>query len=37
MRNLLAFKLTSLKLLDTLSAPLKEVMSDVTQQDANNI
>ena len=37
MRNLLAFKLTSLKLLDTLSAPLKEVMSDVTQQDAHNI
>ncbi len=37
MRNLLALKLTSLKLFDTLSAPLKEVMSDVTQQDAHNI
>jgi hypothetical protein len=30
MRNLLAFKITSLKLIDTLSAPMKEVMSDVT-------
>jgi len=30
MRNLLAFKINSLKLIDTLSAPMKEVMSDVT-------
>ncbi len=34
MRNLLAFKLTSMKLLDTLSAPMKEVLSDATQLDA---
>jgi hypothetical protein len=37
MRNLLSFKLKSLKLIDTLSAPMKEVMSDLTQQDAHNI
>ena len=37
MRNLLSFKLKSLKLIDTLSAPMKEVMSDLTQQDAYNI
>jgi hypothetical protein len=37
MRNLLSFKLTSLKLLDTLSGPMKEVLSDATQQDAHNI
>jgi hypothetical protein len=37
MRNLLAFKITSLKLIDTLSAPMKEVMSDLTQHDAHDI
>jgi hypothetical protein len=37
MRNLLAFKLTSLKLLDTLSAPMKEVRGDANQQDAQDI
>ena len=37
MRNLLAFKLKSLKLLDTLSAPMKEVLSDATMQDAHDI
>lgn len=37
MRNLLAFKLKSLKLFDTLSAPMKEVMSEVTKDDANDI
>jgi EF-hand domain pair len=37
MRNLLALKLTSLKLLDTLSAPLKEVLSETTHQDAKDI
>jgi hypothetical protein len=37
MRNLLAIKLTSMKLLDTLSAPMKEVLSDATQLDAQDI
>jgi hypothetical protein len=37
MRNLLAFKLKSLKLIDTLSAPMKEVMSEVTKEDAHDI
>jgi hypothetical protein len=37
MRNLLAFKITSLKLIDTLSAPMKEVMTDVTHFDAHDI
>jgi len=37
MRYLLAFKIKSLKLIDTLSGPMKEVLGDLTSSDAHDI
>ena len=37
MRRLLASKLTTLRLLDQLSAPMKEVLADTTHSDADDI
>jgi hypothetical protein len=37
MRRLLASKLTTLKLVDTLSGPLKEILSDITESSMSDI
>ena len=37
MRRLLASKLTALRLLDQLSAPVKEVLADATHSDIDDI